>query len=422
MAHARTLVPALAAFGFALAACGDPSDPPAGPAVTLSVTPPGLYLFVGAVDTLDVALLNQDGESVGGTVSWSTSDPAVVTVENGIITARGEGTARIDATFEDLEDHVTVVVDAPLSLAMPMGGVMNADWYVTNYVDLVSVGLRDYGCGQRTYDGHQGVDLVLPSFAAMDVGVAVLAAADGVVTWTHDGEYDRNRDWQSGGQWNAVGIDHGNGIEAWYGHLMRNSIRVAPEDVVEAGDTLGLVGSSGRSDMPHLHFELRHRNAALDPFAGPCGEKVGQWAAPIPYQDEFRLIDAGVTTEVLQNDLVKVKDPPVPAATVARGTTLYAWVHYHNVRSGDRTRWTFRRPDGGVHAEWSFTHSASYSMSWWWYAVPTESFDPPGTWTVEFRHGGDLVASRSFVLTDAALPMPGDGPVPGLVSGGGGIR
>lgn len=422
MLHTRALVPALAAFGLSLAACGDPSDPPAGPAVTLTVTPPGLYLFVGAVDTLDAALRDDAGQLVGGTVSWSTTDAAVVTVEDGIITARGEGTATIGAASGDLADHATVVVDAPLSLAMPIGGVMNADWYVTHYVDLVSVGLRDFACGQRTYDGHQGVDLVLPSFAAMDAGVAVLAAADGVVRWTHDGEYDRNRDWQSGTQWNAVGIDHGNGIEAWYGHLMRNSIRVAADDVVEAGDTLGLVGSSGRSDMPHLHFELRHRNAALDPFAGPCGEKVGQWAEAIPYQDEFHLIDAGVTTEVLLNDLVKVKDPPVPATTVARGATLYAWVHYHNVRSGDRTRWTFRRPDGGVHAELSSTHNTSYSMSWWWYAVPTESFDPPGTWTVEFRHGSDLVASRSFVLADAALPMPADATVPAPLSGGGGIR
>lgn len=312
--------------------------------------------------------------------------------------------------------------DPSLGLAVPIGGTMNQDWYLTNYVDgQPGQGFLDYACGAKSYDSHQGVDFVLPNFGAMDDEVPVLAAASGTVVGTHDGEPDRNKAWMTGVQWNVVAIDHGDDFEAWYGHLLAGSLRVTVGDHVQAGDTLGLVGSSGRSDMPHLHFELRYEDAHQDPFAGDCGAQVDHWGQPIPYQDGFAVIDVGITTDELDPGLERVKDPPTPVTAIVPGQMLYAWVQYHNVPAGAVTRWIVRRPDGTVHAEYTGSHEF-YSMSWWWYGLPTGDFQPAGTWAVEIRHEGDVVAEHPFTVAAETPAVRGpSGPV-AQGFGGGGIR
>ena len=80
------------------------------------------------------------------------------------------------------------------------------------------------------------------------------ATNDGVVTYA---------DWESGyGQ--LVVIDHGNDISTRYGHL--SSILTAVGDTVSAGDLIGLVGSTGRSTGPHLHYEIWIDGEAVDPL------------------------------------------------------------------------------------------------------------------------------------------------------------
>jgi hypothetical protein len=55
---------------------------------------------------------------------------------------------------------------------------------------------------------------------------------------------------------NMVVIDHGNGEFSLLGHMMKGSVRVKTGDTVESGQLLGLVGNSGNSDAPHLHYHL----------------------------------------------------------------------------------------------------------------------------------------------------------------------
>jgi murein DD-endopeptidase MepM/ murein hydrolase activator NlpD len=100
----------------------------------------------------------------------------------------------------------------PPKLLWPVGGVPNKDWTIINYVDQdpSSPGFRDYRGGHLTYDGHNGIDIAIRDFAAMDTGVPVYAAADGTVVFTHDGEFDRVLD-GSGAQDNGVTVDHGGG-------------------------------------------------------------------------------------------------------------------------------------------------------------------------------------------------------------------
>jgi murein DD-endopeptidase MepM/ murein hydrolase activator NlpD len=58
-------------------------------------------------------------------------------------------------------------------------------------------------------------------------------------------------------------LDHANGVASLYGHLRR--VDVKRGDRVEKGQVIGLVGSTGRSTGPHLHYEIRVDGKAVDP-------------------------------------------------------------------------------------------------------------------------------------------------------------
>lgn len=95
---------------------------------------------------------------------------------------------------------------------------------------------------------HQGVDISAP------FGTPVVAAADGVVI--HAG--------RQGGYGNLVVVDHGMGIHTYYAHLSK--VLVRRRDRVKRWQIIGLVGSTGRSTSPHLHYEVRFRDTPLNPM------------------------------------------------------------------------------------------------------------------------------------------------------------
>jgi murein DD-endopeptidase MepM/ murein hydrolase activator NlpD len=101
--------------------------------------------------------------------------------------------------------------------------------------------------GWRRSRFHSGIDLDL------ETGDEVVASFDGIV---------KKADYLSG-YGNLVVLKHFNGLETYYAHLSK--IKVAEGDTLNAGEILGLGGSTGRSTGPHLHFEIRYRGAAIDP-------------------------------------------------------------------------------------------------------------------------------------------------------------
>lgn len=101
--------------------------------------------------------------------------------------------------------------------------------------------------GPRRGRRHQGVDLPLST------GAPIYAAFSGKVRIS--------KYWGAFG--NLVVIRHENGIETFYAHLSKRN--VAAGDWVNAGDVIGLGGSTGRSTGPHLHFETRYKGYAFDP-------------------------------------------------------------------------------------------------------------------------------------------------------------
>ena len=62
---------------------------------------------------------------------------------------------------------------------------------------------------------------------------------------------------------NLVRVDHGNGLESWYGHMSKMTVKEGQE--VERGDQVGAVGSTGRSTGAHIHYEVHDNGKAVDP-------------------------------------------------------------------------------------------------------------------------------------------------------------
>jgi murein DD-endopeptidase MepM/ murein hydrolase activator NlpD len=104
--------------------------------------------------------------------------------------------------------------------------------------------------GPRGNRFHSGVDFPVPR------GTRVNAAGRGCVTFA--GYND--------GYGKLVVIQHRLGMTSWYAHLARITVRKGR--CVVAGNRVGLVGSTGHSTGPHLHFELRLRDATIDPLSG----------------------------------------------------------------------------------------------------------------------------------------------------------
>ena len=149
---------------------------------------------------------------------------------------------------------------------------------------------RDYRGGLKTYPKHAGTDFNIPNFRRMDRDFAVYASAGGKVLDVRDGETDRNTSRScSVGFGNYVKIEHPNGYTTLYGHLQNGSISVERRQDIAAGRKIGAIGSSGSSDGPHLHFELRDRyRDARDPF-----EKK-YWITPPMYDPPFAIMDFSV--------------------------------------------------------------------------------------------------------------------------------
>ena len=160
----------------------------------------------------------------------------------------------------------------------PVKGLPGADYYLVNFPDHDSAkGIRDFACGWYTYDGHQGTDFVLKDFTLMDSGVTVLAAAAGTVTHITDGLFDRSKAINNKQFGNYISVLHTDGSIAFYAHLRKGSMLVAEKDKIVAGQPLALIGSSGNSTDPHLHFELRKGNVVIDPWQGACGAPSSLW-------------------------------------------------------------------------------------------------------------------------------------------------
>jgi hypothetical protein len=251
-------------------------------------------------------------------------------------------------------------------LAPPGGGFglpvdcdMDRVCSVQNYIDHdPGLGWLDHACGPLSYDGHRGIDFRVPTQIEMRRGVAVVAAADGRVIIARDGQPDilmqdtgpgTTREERNG---NWVAIDHGGGWVTTYAHLMQGSVAVEDGQQVARGEKLGLIGLSGNSDFPHVHFAVTHR--LLDPYIGKepgaaCGEAgTSLWSPEVEAQIPYRaggLLSAGFLNRV--PDKKEILEGIAPRAHFSSTDRLLVfWAGTWGVQKGDLQTLLILGPDG----------------------------------------------------------------------------
>ena len=178
----------------------------------------------------------------------------------------------------------------PFALEMPIRCTIGSNCWIVNYVDVDnSSDISDYNCGSSTYNSHKGTDFAIKDADVMRKGIEVSASAGGLIKGTRDNMRDIN--FNLGGEnsiegkecGNGVLIDHGDGWTTQYCHLLQDSVAVKVGDRVKTGDLLGLVGLSGKTEFPHLHFQVKYNKQIIDPFIGlqknnKCGlGKIPLW-------------------------------------------------------------------------------------------------------------------------------------------------
>ncbi len=145
-----------------------------------------------------------------------------------------------DAQLLALEN---VILSRSLTEAIRPEGRPVLQGYISSY----------YGGRQDPFDGSETVHMGIDFAGAM--GSQVMAVATGVVT----------RAEVASGYGNLVEINHGNGFVTRYGHNQRLLVNVG--DTVTRGQAIALMGSTGRSTGPHVHFEVLRNGAHLNPLA-----------------------------------------------------------------------------------------------------------------------------------------------------------
>jgi murein DD-endopeptidase MepM/ murein hydrolase activator NlpD len=132
--------------------------------------------------------------------------------------------------------HSDVLRLASIPRGLPVNG------YITD-----GFGMRRNPFNGEGREVHEGLDI------AVDFGAPVAATADGLVIYAAP----------HAGYGNLVIVYHSNGITSRYGHLSRIAVEAGQR--VKRGDQVGNVGSTGRSTGPHVHYEIRENDQAVDP-------------------------------------------------------------------------------------------------------------------------------------------------------------
>jgi Peptidase family M23 len=287
--------------------------------------------------------------------------------------------------------------EIPTDLALPLDCEPGLSCWVLRYVDHdPGPGARDYACGQVTGDGHKGTDFAIRDLKEMAEGVEVRAAAAGVVDALRDGVPDVSV--EEGGReaiagkecGNGIRIAHGDGWSSWYCHLRRGSLMVAQGDRVEVGQPLALVGLSGETSFPHVHFDVRQGEEVIDPFVGleraeACGPGPRPlWRADVMASLAYQpvvLTGAGVATaapEMADVGRGWHRQPSLPVGVPA----LVLWVEGYWVEKGDRVHLTLAAPDGTLVVDRTVVLEKGW-RHWFQFAGARRPGDawPAGTYT-----------------------------------------
>src|SRR5690606_35924684 len=267
------------------------------------------------------------------------------------------------------------------------GVVYNDVWSISGYMDHNASypnQLTDYNCGTKTYDtaagyNHLGVDIFTWPFSWKmmdDDDVEIIAAAPGQIIAKEGSQFDRSCTFNNN-LWNAVYVQHADGSVALYGHMKQNSLTTKNVgEMVTAGEFLGIVGSSGNSTGPHLHFEVYSeiewngtgQDVLVDPYMGACNDMNADswWQTQKPY------------TNPNINAVLSHSAPPISPTCPTTETpnvnnnfdtadTIYFGLYMRDQAAGTSINLKIRRPDNSVLYNWDYACTDDYSASYWYW-------------------------------------------------------
>ena len=287
----------------------------------------------------------------------------------------------------------------PSKLILPLGGVPLESWAIINYIDVNPLPgpFEDYEGGSFTYDGHNGYDMGVVQFAAMDSGVPVFAAAAGTISQVQDGNFDRQTVLDLSAPANYVIEDLGGGWSAVYLHLLRSSVTVKVGQSVQAGQVLGLLGSSGDSTAAHLHFALEHDGDPVETFYDPAA----YWVNPPEYEGDAapEIMALGVTNSDPTEDLEERPDS-VTVFPSGSGWSIWYWYVISTLKSGDQVAINWYSPDGSLATTFNMTAAKPVSGGTYeWVFDPSASdWSDTGTWQVATVVDGQEIGRTSFQI------------------------
>jgi len=180
------------------------------------------------------------------------------TKEEGILGEREvtRSVTRINGRVESSVEISSITIKEPIPEVVLVGTMMvGSDAYVGPSDGFGGGGngplgrpLNSWFLSRSVSAGHSGADMIAPR------GAPIFAAEYGTVTFA--GVY--------GGYGNLLIIDHGNGLQTYYAHC--DTLNAGAGNVVQRGQQIATVGSTGRSSAFHLHFEVRVNGVAQEPL------------------------------------------------------------------------------------------------------------------------------------------------------------
>lgn len=271
---------------------------------------------------------------------------------------------------------------ARLELVLPVDCTIGESCFIQNYFDhdRAEGAAHDYTCGSLTYDGHHGTDFRVARVSALEVGIPVLATQSGRVGHVqeqpeiHETDIPMLKLIKTGMQTpcgTGLRIEHGSGWESLYCHLQPGSIKVQEGEDVKAGQAVALMGRSGESRFPHVHYELRHHNTPVDPFVGyanayRCEDRklYTLWKPDIAKALYYRaagIVDGGFSMEKPPAEAVHSGEFS-PTQPTANAISFYFWAGLYGLRPHDVLTLRFIAPDGQMVAEEREVYDGTYAL------------------------------------------------------------
>ncbi|MDQ3474121.1 MAG: peptidoglycan DD-metalloendopeptidase family protein [Acidobacteriota bacterium] len=188
---------------------------------------------VEAVEDTSRKLAEKSGVIAANTATPGSGGPAIPVESESL----AELESKMNRIEQDLRRYETEIGNSHTPSIWPVAGTLESGF-----------GGRRNPFGGSSYEFHSGQDI------DAEWGAPVIAGANGTVTFSG---------WQNGyGQ--LVVIDHGRGLTTRYGHL--SAIAASVGQLIQRGEFLGQVGSTGRSTGPHLHYEVRINDQPVNPL------------------------------------------------------------------------------------------------------------------------------------------------------------